>query len=188
MPETLIETSTYTTDIVVPIGTDKRKALTVRTPFLSLTNRTKYLKQTLDNAVGTLTGTVTIVANIVSGAQALSATTVTGKLTRGRPHVNHLIHPNADFDYDPTTGKELIVSYNISADRICKLLSAGAFDGQHIRIVNNAAPLLTVRDVALSDLIILSNTATGSASGKWRWADFVWDAGLALWLDAGRGF
>lgn len=50
MPDTLTPVSQDdTANVVVPIGTDKRKALTVRTPLQALLNTAQYLKDLIAN-------------------------------------------------------------------------------------------------------------------------------------------
>ena len=77
MPETLTETSTFDSAIVVPVGGDRRNAQSVRAAFLSLANRTKYLKSNFDTSINYnigggfagLRGVSPLVASFTGGAR-----------------------------------------------------------------------------------------------------------------------
>jgi hypothetical protein len=62
MSETLTESSTFTASIVVPTGGDTRNAASVKTPFQSLTNRTKYLNDLLTSGVKKVRSVATLAA------------------------------------------------------------------------------------------------------------------------------
>ena len=48
MPTNLTDVSTFTSPVAVPADGDARNAASVETPFQSLSNRTKYLKDTIE--------------------------------------------------------------------------------------------------------------------------------------------
>lgn len=187
MSATLIEAATFDANIVVPVGTDKRKAASVVVAFQSLANRTRYLLSGFANILNGTAGAFTALVNTgntVLGDDANTdtavinaATNIGGVLTclkqivmSGSARIVPQTFEMTNADYTVTAGiaSVYVASGSVSATRTVTLYS-GALDGEWFHIKNDSSQQINIAPVG--DVCI--NGTSGGLSyqrhaGVWR--------------------
>ncbi len=180
MPDTLTLASTKNTSVVVPIGTDFRKAASVRTPFQTLAN---WLLWVDDKLAAALAGTQAFAALAVTGNATVGGTlgvtgtlSVTGDIAAGGGLMRKGFAANVASDSDQSIERNAVTICAPvgSGPYIWTIFGASQQDGDWVEVFCNTAGTCTLKDPGGGTLLTLNGLGTSLAVG----AKFVRVAGV----------